>query len=235
MSQRTRIGILALQTRFPRVPGDVGNASTWLFPVRIKVVPGATPDRVVHGRAEGLFDVFARAARELVDEGCEAIVTTCGFLTLMQADLRRVAGVPVVTSALMQVSLVDAMLPAGRRAGVVTASARSLTPAHLAAAGADPATPIEGVSETGEFARVFLGDADKLDIAAARRDVLDAAARLVARSPNLGALVLECANMGPYAHDIREATGLPVYDMVTLVNWLHAGLQPATFAGPDPT
>ena len=35
------IGILLTNSRFPRIPGDVGNASTFDFPVRLKrvVVP----------------------------------------------------------------------------------------------------------------------------------------------------------------------------------------------------
>jgi hypothetical protein len=45
------VGILMLEARFPRIPGDVGNATTWPFPVLYKVVRGASPDRVVHERA----------------------------------------------------------------------------------------------------------------------------------------------------------------------------------------
>lgn len=223
---RARIGILALDTRFPRIPGDVGNAATWAFPVRIETVRGATPERVVHARAEGLFEAFADSARTLVAEGAEAIVTTCGFLTLMQEDLRRAAGAPVLTSALMQLPLVRRMIAPDRQVGVLTASARALTPAHLLAAGADTDTPVCGVPEGGAFATTFLGNRSELDVAAARQEVLLAATTLRARRPDLGAIVLECANMGPYAADVRAATGLPVFDMVALVNWLHAGLSP---------
>lgn len=228
-----RIGILALDTRFPRIPGDVGNARTWPFPVRIETVAGATVDRVVHQRAEGLFDAFAVSARRLIADGVEAIVTTCGFLTLMQEDLRRAAGAPVLTSALMQVPIVQRMIAPDRRVGVVTASARSLTPAHLTAAGAEPDTPVAGVIEGGAFAATFLGNRPELDIDAARADVLAATQELLVRHDNIGAIVLECANMGPYAADVRRAAGVPVFDMVSLVNWLHAGLQPASFTAPD--
>ena len=227
-----RIGILALQTRFPRIAGDVGNPATYGFPVRIEIVAGATPDRVVHGRADGLFEAFADAARRLAGEGCEAIITTCGFLTLMQEDLRRAAGVPTLASALIQTGMVAAMLPPGRRPGIVTASARSLTPAHLVAAGADPATPVSGVAEGGEFARVFLGDAETLDVAAARGDVLAAAGSLLREHADIGAIVLECANMGPYAADVRNETGLPVFDMVSLARWLRDAIAPPRYPAP---
>src|SRR5919109_1565887 len=61
-----RVGILMLETRFPRIHGDMGNAETWPFPVLYKVVPGASPQRVVRERAEGLLDQFLAAADKLV-------------------------------------------------------------------------------------------------------------------------------------------------------------------------
>lgn len=226
---KPRIGILSLETRFPRIPGDVGNPQTWPFPVRIERVAGADPQRVVHDRAAGLRDAFIAAGYKLVDEGVEAIVTTCGFLTLMQAELSAALPVPVATSALLQLPLLQRLMPEGQRVGVVTASARALTADHLRAVGADPATPIAGVGEGGEFARTFLGNADTLDVDAARQEVVAAACGLRSRHSNLGAILLECANMGPYARDVRTATGLPVHDMVGLVHWLHAGLSPRQF------
>ena len=39
-----------------------------------------------------------------------------------------------------------------------------------------------------------------------------------------GEILLECANMPPYAAAVREATGRPVYDAADLVRWFYAGL-----------
>ena len=71
------VGILMLETRFPRIPGDIGHAGTWPFPVLYKVVKGASPDQVVRHRAEGLLDNFIEAARELVAAGADGITTNC--------------------------------------------------------------------------------------------------------------------------------------------------------------
>ena len=78
------IGILMLEARFPRIPGDMGNALSWPFPVHYRVVRGASPDRVVRRRAEGLLDAFIEAGRELVADGADGITTNCGFLSLYQ-------------------------------------------------------------------------------------------------------------------------------------------------------
>ena len=129
------LGILMLQARFPRIQGDMGNATTWPFPVLYRVVKGASPQRVVLQGAAGLLPDFLEAAAELVSFGAEAITTNCGFLSLFQQELAAHVRVPVATSALMQVPWVQAILPPGKRVGVVTVSAASLTPRHLAAAG----------------------------------------------------------------------------------------------------
>jgi len=216
------LGILVLDTRFPRVVGDVGNPVTWPFPVLTKVVRDASPERVVRGRAEGLVEAFVAAGRGLAAEGAAAIITTCGFLALHQRSIAVRLPVPFASSALLQLPLLERLLAGGRRPGVLTIDATALTRAHLLAVGADPETPVVGVDPDGEFARTFLGNRPTLDVAAAEREILAAGDRLVAHHADLGALVLECANMPPYAAALRARLGVPVYDMVSLGRWLYA-------------
>ncbi|MDA0997716.1 MAG: aspartate/glutamate racemase family protein [Proteobacteria bacterium] len=223
------LGILMLEARFPRIPGDTGNARTWPFPVHYKVVRDATPDRVVRKGAQGLYGKFLEAARELVADGVDGITTNCGFLSLFQDDLAAALPVPVATSSLMQVALVNRLLGPNKRAGVLTISASTLTPEHLSKAGVPEGTPIGGTEGGKEFTRAILGNELELDVAAARRDNVEAAQALHAAHPDLAAIVLECTNMTPYAADIRAATGLPVFSHETFVTWFHAALVPRTY------
>jgi Asp/Glu/hydantoin racemase len=227
-----RLGILMLEARFPRIPGDMGNAETWPFPVLYKVVRGASPQRVVVNQAAGLRDAFLDAARELVELGADGITTNCGFLSLFQADIARHVGVPVATSSLMQAPMIERLLPAGRRVGILTINAGALTSEHLEAAGVALDTPVAGTEHGREFTRAILGDDERLDVAAAERDILDAADRLVDRHPSVGAVLLECTNMAPYARALNEYLRLPVYDIVSFVTWFHAGLKPHDFGYP---
>ncbi len=223
------IGILMLETRFPRIPGDIGHAQTWPFPVHYRVVSGATPDKVVRGDPRALLDDFIREGRALVAMGCDIITTNCGFLVLLQSELRAALGVPVATSALMQVPMVEALLPPGQRAGVLTISRESLTPGHFRAAGMVPDCPVEGTDQGREFSRVILNDALEMNVNLARQDLLAAAQRLTRRHADVGAIVLECTNMVPFAADIRRQTGLPVWSVLSLVKWLQAGALPPRF------
>ena len=223
------VGVLMLETRFPRIPGDVGNAATWPFPVLYRVVRDASPDRVVRQGAAGLLDPFVDAGRELVRLGADGLTTSCGFLALHQPELARACAVPVATSSLMQVAAVEALLPPGKRAGVLTISRASLTEEHLALAGAPLDAPIAGTDHGRELTRVILGDELELDVELARQDVVDGARDLVARHPEVGAIVLECTNMCPYSADVAEAVGLPVYDFVSFVTWFQSGLRPRRF------
>lgn len=225
--QGVPLGIIMLETRFPRIPGDIGHGAAWPFPVLFRVVAGATPARVVLQGARGLLPDFIAAARELVAMGAEAITTSCGFLVIFQREIAAAVQVPVATSALLQVPWVEALLPPGRRVGVITAHRPSLTPAHFAAAGMAPDTPVIGIEGGRELYRVLVsGEKEDLDPVAAERDMLEAGRALVAAHPEIGAIVLECTNMGPYAAALQAVLGLPVHDIRGLAGFLQAGLRP---------
>ena len=225
------LGILMLEARFPRIPGDMGNATTWPFPVLYRVVRGASPEKVVLQRARGLLPDFIEGARDLVRLGAEALTTNCGFLSLFQQELAAAVGVPVATSSMLQVPWVQATLPPGKRVGLVTVSGSTLTPQHLAAVGVPLDTPIVGTENGREFFRVLIkAEADDMDVALAEQDIVEAGKVLVAKHPDVGAIVLECTNMPPYAAALQAAVGVPVYDIYSMITWFHAGLRPRVFA-----
>jgi hypothetical protein len=213
------LGLLMLDTRFPRVPGDVGHPSTFPFPVLRRVVPGAAPAAVVRGSDPAVLEPFVAAGAALAREGVVAIATSCGFLARWQRELQAALPVPVWTSALL--ALAD--WP-DRRCGVITIEAASLTPAHFLSVGADPATPVEGIAPGSPLHRTLLEDRAELDEADAQAQVLAAGARLLVREPGLDTLLLECTNLPPYADALRRASGLPVHDIVTLLNARMAAL-----------
>jgi Asp/Glu/hydantoin racemase len=226
------VGILMLDTRFPRIHGDMGNATTFPFPVRYHRVAGADPDLVVRRGAEGMLPAFVAGAQALEREGVGAITTNCGFLITYQAELARAVRIPVFTSSLLLVPLVHRTLPAGQRVGIMTVNAGTLTAAHLRGAGigADVPLAVVGMETEKEFTRALLDNELELDVDLAREEHIRVARRLVADHPDVGAIVLECTNMPPYTADIQRETGRPVFDVLSLVTMYHTSLA----AGQSP-
>ncbi|MFW2368508.1 MAG: aspartate/glutamate racemase family protein [Desulforhopalus sp.] len=223
------VGILMLETRFPRVHGDIGNGATWPFSVLMRTVRGASLDLVVNKRADGLLDAFVKEGLELVALGADGITTSCGFMSLFQQELADQLPVPVASSSLMQVSLVNKMLGGGKRAGVITVKKESLSKDHLRSVGVPLDTPIMGTEQGKEFTRAVLGDEEQLNTRLATEDLVEAGMRMKENHPEVGAIVLECTNMAPYAAAVRQVTGLPVYSIYSFIQWFQAGLLPRQF------
>jgi len=214
------LGILVLDTAFPRIPGDVGNAVSHDVPVRFHVVKGADVPRILCGGPPdpALVAAFVAGARALEAAGAGGIVTSCGFLGHVQAELAAAVRIPVLASALSLGPLIR-MMTGGRPLGILTADSRALTPALLRACGVDPATVrIAGLEGEGAWQRLILApkeaQATTLDPGEIGALVERAARTLVAADPDIGAILLECTNLPPYAGRIREATGLPVFHVL---------------------
>ncbi|NQW11072.1 MAG: aspartate/glutamate racemase family protein [Alphaproteobacteria bacterium] len=228
------IGILMLNTRFRRWPGDIGNPETFPFPVRYRVIEDARPVRVTGLHDKALLEPFIAAGHELAAEGVAGITTTCGFLSVFQDALVEALGIPVATSALLQVPLAQRLIPEGRRVGVLTFDGDALIGAYLEDAGVPADTPVEGIGASSRFVRSILEGDDTVPFEVLRADALAAAERLIAQTPSIGAIVSECTNLAPFSTDIADRFGLPVFDINTLVHWLHDGMRPRRYPRPLP-
>lgn len=221
------IGILMLDTVFPRMAGDIGNARTFPFPVRYKVIRGALPARVVEQHDERLLASFVEGARELAAGGVRAVTTSCGFLAVYQRELAAAVSVPVFTSSLLQVPVVEKMLDPARQIVIVTANSATLSSRHLAGAGIDPGSgrhAIVGLEGKAEFYTTFVRQKASLDVAALTDEMAATARAIKAGFPAAGALVLECTNLPPFRRLFARITGLPVFDIVTLVHTVYAAV-----------
>lgn len=210
------LGVLMLDTNFPRPLGDLGNASSYPFPVKIKRIAGATPANAVHRPERRIVDDFIEGGRALAAAGCIGVTTTCGFLARWQDDIASALSVPFAASSLIAFPVLRRVMPAGRRLGIVTYSKADLDRDVLRGAGIDEAPPIAGVDPAGYFARVIREEDRVLDPERMAGDVLDASRRLLSEAPDVGGILLECANMPPYAERLRRTFGIPVFDPLTL-------------------
>ena len=228
------VGVLMLDTRFPRAPGDVGNATTWPFPVRYRIVEGAETGRIMGEEPDPtLLEPFIDAARELERDGVNLITTSCGFLSVFQQELAAAVSVPVLTSALAQVPLAASAIGRDQRVGILT-ERPNLTERHFRSVGwsqADIDVTIMAMPQEAMFPRVFIDQTHEADPATLEREMVALASQLVREHPDVGAIVLECTNFVPFSQAMRRAAGLPIFDLYTLVMWGYRATAGTEFGG----
>jgi len=225
------IGILVMDARIRRIRGDVGNPATFPFPVICRTVAGATLKRLIRERDPSLLGPFVEAGWELVRQGARALTTTCGFMVLFQQELAAEFPVPVFTSSLLQLPFIERSLRPRDRIGILTADAANLTPEHLRRAGGDEnRLTLFGLEDQPGFHEAIFSGTGRLEEDRVASEVVGQARRMAASDPAIRAILLECANLPPYAAAVQDAVGLPVFDYTTMLHHVHAALVRTPFA-----
>jgi hypothetical protein len=224
------LGFLAVEVQIHRPPGDPSNHNTWPFPLIRAVVPHSSESQIVTANAypSDLIDHFVKAGQELVEKGCVGIITSCGFLALAQRELSSRLPIPISTSALVQIPSICALLGGDVLIGVLTYDAERLGDAHLENLHIDPKrVRVKGMPKDGHL-RAVIQKGVEYDRTVMERETSDAAVELLEstdlKSERIGALVLECTQMPPYAEAIRCKVAVPVYDVYTMGMWFYSGL-----------
>ena len=139
------IGILCLESLFPKPRGHMRNPLTYGFPTVTRVIRGVDIPRLLFNPTPDLLEPFIQAAKELEADGVQAITGSCGFMARFQSQIAAELHIPVFLSSLLQLPLVRLMHGEKAEIGVLTASSQALTPAHFA----NCATPMESVHIRG--------------------------------------------------------------------------------------
>ena len=225
------IGILILDATYPCIPGNVGNASTFPFPVRYKVVKEASIERLIKQKDINLLEPFIDAAIELQEEGVKAITGACGFMALFQREVSDAVDVPVFLSSLLQIPFIYQIKK--QKIGIITADSKSLTPEHFISVGVNKEIPllIGGMEDQKEFREAILEEKGTLDSDLIESEVVGVAKKLITENPDIGALVLECSDLPPYAHAIQKEVNLPIFDFTTMIQYVHTTLVRKEFQG----
>ena len=225
------IGIMILDAAYPCVPGNVGNASTYPYPVRYEEIIGASIERLVNQADPELSEAFIVAARNLQNRGVKAITGACGFMAQFQEEVQKAVDIPVFLSSLLQIPFIYTITR--RPVGVVTANSSRLTARHFQACGISENIPVvvAGMENSPEFASAILEEKGTLDSAAIEAELLQVAQRLKDNNPNIGAVLLECSDLPPYAASLQAEIGLPVFDFTTMIDHVAASLTRRSFSG----
>lgn len=228
------VGILQIDCIAPFIPGSVGNASTFSTPVRYRTIEGVTVDELLFNGTSAHADQVIEAARGLVAEGARMITANCGFMARYQQQVQDALDVPVLLSSLLLVPFLQGMLPTNQKLGLIVASNQSITPEFLTATGLNWTADrlvIAGLDSAPAFGDAFIRCIGTADIPAIQEELVSSALDLVAKDPTVGSILLECSELPPYAAAVQQATGLPVFDFTSLIEFFAAGLRRTAFNG----
>jgi Asp/Glu/hydantoin racemase len=232
-SQQPLIGILGWEAgsvdtlaQLEKIPGNIAHPETFDFPVDYERITGAHYQTVVVQPNAGVLAAMVDAARAMERRGIRAILTSCGFNAVFQRELASAVDVPVFASALLQVPLVHRMLKPDQCVGIITAAEEHLTTAHLTSVGITEEIPIciTGLENSAEFSRILADPKAEPMVDELEVEVIELARRLVAENQGTGAIVLECTDLPPFAAALRRALRLPVFDIVSLANWVYESI-----------
>lgn len=225
------IGILLLDSPVPFIPGDVANATTYDFPVRFKKVAGFSVEKAL-AQDESIYPDLLNAARDLKENGVRAVTGDCGFMAVHQNRLKQDLGIPVFLSSLLQIPFIRQIIPENKKIGVITASKENLTPAFLDVIHIHESwLVIEGLENSPEFKSAVLDEKGSLDSKKIQAEVVKAAKRLAQEEKNVSAILLECSLLPPYARAVQKETRLPVFDYITMVNFVFNAVVKNTYTG----
>ncbi len=224
------IGILLLDTFCPFIPGDVGNASSYDYPVRFKKVAGLSVEKIL-SLDKSYLPAVINSAKELEQEGVQAITSDCGFMAIFQNELKKHLRVPVFLSSLLQIPMITSLIKSDAKLGIITADSQALIDQVFAKIGLKKADNliIRGLENSSAFVRTVMQESGFLDEVAIKKEVVQVAKRLQTDERKLGAILLECSMLPPYGLAVQQETNLPVFDFLTMVNYVHSSLSKKNF------
>jgi hypothetical protein len=227
------VGILCLEYHLAFIPGDVANASTYDFPVMFREVPGASGDAVIVKQDAELVSNFIEAAQWLVQQGCKAVTSDCGYIGQYQDQVAAAVDVPVFLSSLMQVPMVTRMLGPNRKLGIMVANGASVNDPLLDKVGITDRSHVyfQGLEHQPNFRKSILEESGTLDSDAIEEEVVETAVEMQQDEPDTGAILMECSDLPPYGAAVQKATGLPVFDWIGFINYVHHAVVRTPYQG----
>jgi len=225
------IGILVLDLWYPYVPGNVANGSTFNFPVLYKILKGSTGEQILHGDPI-LLDRIVEGGEELKRQGARAIIGACGYFGHFQKEASEKLNLPTFLSSILQAPVIIQGLKPDQKLGIICANASGFTSSLLNQCGVNDLSRvvITGSESCAEFQNIeeSTGHFNSRKI---EQELAGLAKQLVSKNPEIGAILLECSDMPPYARAVQNAVRLPVFDFISLINWVYNGAVRRPFAG----
>lgn len=223
------IGLILSDVLLHRPVGDSGNARSYDYPVAFTTAYGADTGTLLYKKGEGLLPIYIEAGRSLLDQGVRAVSTSCGFTAILQEELADELDGVVASSAMLQIPFALRMLGKDKHLGVIAANAATITDEHFRGVGVTEDQQrrlyVTGLEHT-EFLYPFLttGKSD-FDLERGSKEMIDIADQALEDDPAISGFILECTGLPPYSDVLRQRYELPVWDVLTMLNWVNSGFS----------
>lgn len=223
------IGIIAVDLKYPKMPGNVANATTYPFPVLYEKVSFEIEQLFVGD--DSIKEKILDAAKSLQAQGVRAVIGACGFFANFQKDVADALEIPAFLSSMLQLPMIKMGLKSNQKIGIITASGNDITDQMLRNMGVTPEDCyIEDVGSLEGFQTIRY-EYEYIDNESVAQTVVQAAKNLVEKHDDVGAILLECSDMPPYAFMVQEAVHLPVFDFITMIHWAHQATTQKPYYG----
>lgn len=230
------VGIVQIPAHIPMLPGDMGNATTFDYPVLYESIGDVDPFWVLS--SEPHPEVLKRtiiASRRLVLQGVRSIIGNCGFFANYQPEVAKVIDVPFFNGSLMQLPMLLTSVGANKKVGVLTANGPLLLDApalkNCGVAESDMDRVVVYGAEKGTQMNRITGEEGSFDPEAFKQELVSLAVQMVEKHPDIDAVVLECTEFPPHAYAIQDAIRRSVWDFTTMADFMHAGAMRKPFTG----
>lgn len=231
------IGLVQFRANLPMMPGNMGNATTFDFPMLYREM---NSDNVLDVMAttpvKNFTDGVVEAAKWLELQGVSAIMGNCGFFGHYQKAVQDQIDTPFFSSSLMMLPMIVRSMPRNKKVGVLTANGPLLSsgPAmeNCGLSAEDKATRvvIEGCGDDLEFAAA-MACTGKYNAARFEADVLAGIKRLLKKDKDIAVILLECTELSPHAVAVQKLTKMPVWDYTSLTEFIYHGCVRRPFVG----
>lgn len=227
------VGIIYIEdVYYPFVPGNVVNAYSYDFPVRMRGVPNLDID-TLFAAGDSIADDIIRLGKHMIQyDGIRALSSACGFFGNFHSEVAEALDIPVALSTLVMVPWIRSLIKPGQKIGILTADAVSLTPKLFKSCrvGDTDDLIIKDLRHEPNFSAI-LEYRGCFDNAGVHHEVVGKALELLEENADIGAILLECSDMPPYAYAVQAATQLPVFDFITMINFLHKATTQKPYCG----
>lgn len=223
------IGIMILDDVYPGFPGDVRNASAFPFPIQYEIVKGIDIKALLWNEDKSpCLEPILQAAKNLENMGCRAIAAECGYFAYFQKEVAGYVDIPVFMSSLLQVPFIQQIIGPQKDVGILCYQKQFLSKDHLQNVGIDPESNyvIGGASDDYQCTELDMlwnwevrPDLPGADYKIQEEQMIHACAELCKSHPKIGAIMLECTGMQPFARAIQRELDLPVFSWGTILDY----------------